>query len=142
MFEANEKRRDTLARLIEFVRGCPDGATVGWLDVTQKTGVQMNDAGKALFHLARQRAKRPAETIKGYGVKFSCVENALDIVAAKARRLSGALNIAKETTSQVSGRHLDEMPQDGRNRLIQIEATFAALSISASLAKKLPPKKT
>ena len=98
--------------------------------------------GKALFHLAQAKGQTPGRDHQGLWREVLCVENALDIVAAKARRLSGALNIAKETTSQVSGRHLDEMPQDGRNRLIQIEATFAALSISASLAKKLPPKKT
>jgi hypothetical protein len=139
-FTPNQRRREHFARVLEYVSKLPDGARVSWVEVTQATGVAMTKDGQGLVRLALRRAKRPYLAIVGSGFELSSPNNALEVVASKTRRFVGALDVARETTAQVSTRHLDAMSQEKKNRLLHHQAIFDTLALNASLAKKLPAK--
>lgn len=142
LFTPNEQRREDLKKLREFIATLGDGQRVSWVEVTQKTGVFMNDRGKDLARLALRQQRRPYEPIPGAGFEMSSPENGVTIVNSKTRRFVSALDVARETTEQVSGRHLDAMTADKKSALIQRSAVFATLALSATLAKKALPQKT
>ena len=137
-FEPNERRQKDIEALRVYIAALADGAHVSWVEVTQASGVEMNARGKALVSLVAKRLRRPYLSLPGDGIAMSSTTNALDIVGGKTKRFIGALAIAKETTEQVAGRHMNELPQAEKNRLMHHQAVFATLALSASLSKKLP----
>ncbi len=141
-FAPNEQRRIDVKKLREFVATLGDGQRVSWVEVTQRTGITMNDRGKDLVRLALRQERRPYEPIPGAGFEMSSSENGLTIVNAKTRRFVSALDVARETTEQVAGRHIDAMTSDKRSQLIQRQAVFSTLALSATLARKSLPEKT
>lgn len=141
-FLPNEQRQKDLATLVDYVQKLPDGATKSWLEIEMETSVRCskaNDPGRDLFRIAARRGGRPYKPIPGSGVRMSCAENAEDIIADKGARLKSAIEIARETTEQVAGRHLAELPSDAQARVTHKRATLATLALSAELARK-PPK--
>jgi hypothetical protein len=139
-FVPNPVRRAEFKVLLDYVSKLQAGARISWVEITQATGVAMTKSGQDLLRFALKRAKRPYLAIQGEGVELSSKDNALEVVASKTRRFVGALDNARETTSLVSTRHLDELPQEAKNRLLHQQAIFDTLSLSANLAKKLPAK--
>ena len=140
-FTPNPQRQERLAKLRDFVDALIDGRRVSWLEVEQATGIKMDPAGQALIRLTLKRQRRPYLSLVGLGFEVSSAHNGVPIVEAKTRRFVSALAVARETTEQVSGRHINEMTQPNKNKLLHHQAVFSTLELSASLAKKLPAKK-
>jgi hypothetical protein len=136
-FTPNEQRRADLEKLRDRVLTLSDGEIVSWLELEQSTGVKMDDRGRDLFRLACSRLKRPYKANPGNGVEMSSSTNALDIVADKTKRVTSALETARETTDQVAGRHLDQMDGEARKKIEHHRAVFATIGLSSSLSKKL-----
>jgi len=138
-FLPNEQRQKDVATLIAYVQKLEDGATRSWLEIEIATSVKCSrasDPGRDLFRIAAKRCARPYKAIVGSGVRMSCVDNAEDIIADKGSRLKSALEIARETTEQVAGRHLAELPADAQARVTHKRATLATLALSAELARR------
>ncbi len=137
-FSPNGDRQRNIDSITRWFAGLGDGARVSWLEVEQKTGVKMTPAGRNLVRLVAKRLHRPYRSMPGLGFETSSADNGLDIVAIKTSRAIHAISVTKRTTDTVAARHLDQMTQEARNRLLQTQATFATLQLTASLAKKLP----
>lgn len=140
-FAPNEARREALEKLRAFVSKLGDGVRVGHVEIEKATGVKMDRYGQELWRLTCKRLKRPTLTIVGFGYEMSSASNAEDIAGTKNRRVLNAVDVAKETLDELASRHLDEMSADQRQRITHNLALLGTLSLSASLAKKLPAKK-
>ncbi len=137
----NTDRRRSMDAINKWLPSIGDGQMVSWLEAEKATGVRMDNNGRALVRISAKRMGRPYRAVRGLGFETSSADNGMDIVAGKIGKTLRSIADTKQTTDTIVGRHIEQMTQDAKNRILQTQATFATLQLSASLAKRLPEGK-
>ena len=138
MFEPNKDRQRRIQAIADWYSKLADGQTVSWVEAEQQTGIRMKVENRALVHyVAFLRLKRPYKVLVGRGFIVSSRDNANEIVDDAACRVVSAIDKARHTTDHMVGRHVNEMSQDQRNRILQRQAALNTIALSGSLTRKL-----
>lgn len=139
MFKVTNQLREKQLQLLKaHVDQQPDGATVSWLEIEQATGVEMTNAGKALYRRACRVCRREYGTIRGSGLRFSAADTAVDLIHHKIRKIGRASNRAAKTTNTLVVRHKSEMsPRDVQYSTMAMAALGAMKAIARGETVKL-----
>ena len=125
-----------LEKLGDLINRTPDGTTLSWVEIEQKTGVKMDQHGRHLFHRARAKAGREHLPLRGSGVVLSEPKNAVDVVRLRDRRIAGAARRANRADARIQHRHIQELnPQDREEVLMRSALRGALISGSKGLTK-------
>jgi len=136
-FRPNPERREGVAKLVEYLAGLGDGERRSWLEVERATGVKMDECGRSWLREARTKARRPMLVLPTYGFETSSKDNTDDFADKAVRGVASAIERGSRTVAHVSARHGHELTQEKRNRLLLVQATLEAVSVSATARKQL-----
>ena len=135
MIESMQRRNVEVERLSVYFHAQPDGEEVSWLRVEHETSVVMDAKGRGLARRALARAKRPYVALRNVGVRLSAPETAMEIMGWRFVRIDRAVRKADRTRTILSGRHMEQMPEEGKQRFLALAAFFGAVRVIASEAK-------
>lgn len=125
VIQTNAQVQQDIATLCAYIEKQKDGAVLDYVSITRDTGVDMNTHGRGLLRRALQRLRRQATAIRGHGVELSSADNAIDLVHARHAKVGRAFKTAVKATRQIKDRHFEDMKQQDKNALLQVESVHA-----------------
>ena len=128
MFEPNQKRRELIVAIIDFMRAQPDGARITWVEIEQATGAPMRtNEQRALVREACAKLDRAYIAIPGSGIELSSATNAAEIGNRETRKIGNAIERASTTVSAVISRHGNELSSEVQRGLLRVAGLAGAL---------------
>lgn len=139
VFKPNEERRERIKVLRDFIGKQSDGAKLSWLEVEQATGISMGSrsGGRDLLREALARIDRAYLPLHGDGVELSSPQNGVVIVCESLRKSVRSLRRTRKKTDLVTERHLDQMSQENRNKMLRAQAILGTTELVRGLQKAL-----
>lgn len=120
----------------DFLSDAPDGAIIPYSDIENKSGVKMDSRGKQYMRSALHSLGREYACVRGYGVELSSADNSDVLVGSRLIKIDRAVKRGERTTSRVIAKHLEDMPQKTREKVLLAGSIFGAIRVSADLARK------
>jgi hypothetical protein len=138
MFEPSKE----LAMLKGFFEAIPKGAYLTYVEIADKSGVEMDARGKQVLRSALHSLRREYRCDRGVGIELESEKNAMHIVTGRVKRVSSSLKRADKTATRMTERYVAQLPKDDRDRLLATASLFGAIkSMAHGLASIYKPKK-
>ena len=129
MFQSIPEVQRQIDLLRRFFDGRSDGEMVTWLEIERECSIPMRaqSKGRQLVRRALKLSKRPYEAVFGEGIRLSAPETALTIAHGKIHRIDGAVRVASRTQKHLQERHLEQMQEEDRKKLLTLAGFFGAV---------------
>lgn len=131
--EDDEKATQALTVWAETSEQARDGCRVSFVEITQATGVTMDDHGKARLRRVLERSRRTYIAIPGSGIEFTSPQSMLSY---GQRQFEGAAEAVQRAASRIGrglDRHGEAMSQDEKNKLLRMQGVMASVQAAKAL---------
>lgn len=135
MKPSTPETREARDHLTALFKDAPDGAEITWGDIAKGSGIRMDVRGKELVRHVLRKLHRPYESIRGQGLRLSCANTALTIVRDRFVRIDNRVREADRTQRDLTARHLHQMDEGGKSRLLMVASFFGAIRTIADNAR-------
>lgn len=104
---------ETLA-LEQLIASLAPGAAITFIEITQRTGIPMDNKNRARLRVAAKRANRIYTAERNVGIVMSHPISVMDITLTGVERIHGCVRRHEQTTATLLQQHGAEMEQTER----------------------------
>ena len=133
------KITESVAKLKEFLESAAinrAGQKISYDEITDSTGIEMNQKGKGYLRNAAKYCGVEYSSIPKYGIEIAGPENSTDIMGGRLVRIDRATRRAETASKNISNRYLSEMSEDDRKSIIMIASVLGAVRAAADQYKR------
>lgn len=129
-----EVSKETL-RIENVLKTCKPGEFLSYANITNLSGVKMDNRGKQFLRTALNRLKLEYSPVMGKGIELAGPMNAIGIVSKRVIKIDNSVKRAEKTTKRVTNQFYDQLGEHEQKNINYLGAVFASLRAYSQSAK-------